>query len=54
MNIRAFTWSATVMAVTAVGAGGVVPAVAQSAAPRTAWGKPDLQGIWDFRTITPL
>jgi len=22
--------------------------------PRTAWGKPDLQGIWDFRTITPL
>ena len=54
MNIRAFTLSATVMAVTAVGAGGVVPAAAQSAAPRTAWGKPDLQGIWDFRTITPL
>ncbi len=24
------------------------------AAPRTAWGEPDLQGIWDFRTITPL
>ncbi len=24
------------------------------AAPRTAWGQPDLQGIWDFRTITPL
>ena len=23
-------------------------------APRTAWGQPDLQGIWDFRTITPL
>jgi hypothetical protein len=21
---------------------------------RTAWGKPDLTGIWDFRTITPL
>ena len=21
---------------------------------RTAWGTPDLQGIWDFRTITPL
>ncbi len=21
---------------------------------RTAWGAPDLQGIWDFRTITPL
>ncbi len=33
---------------------GAAPAVAQSAAPRTAWGQPDLQGIWDFRTITPL
>ena len=23
-------------------------------APRTAWGVPDLRGVWDFRTITPL
>ena len=22
--------------------------------PRTSWGTPDLQGVWDFRTITPL
>ena len=22
--------------------------------PRTAWGHPDLQGVWDFRTITPM
>ena len=22
--------------------------------PRTSWGQPDLQGVWDFRTITPL
>ena len=27
---------------------------AQSKLPRTPDGKPDLQGIWDFRTITPL
>jgi hypothetical protein len=27
---------------------------AQSKGPRTPDGKPDLQGIWDFRTITPL
>ena len=25
-----------------------------SAIPRTPWGRPDLQGIWDFRTMTPL
>jgi hypothetical protein len=37
-----------------------VAAQAQTAAvdtrtpPRTPWGEPDLQGIWDFRTITPL
>ena len=30
-----------------------IPAAAQTA-PRTPWGQPDLQGVWDFRTITPL
>ena len=32
------------------------PVTAQSVGPaqQTAWGQPDLQGIWDFRTITPL
>ena len=25
-----------------------------SAVPQTSWGRPDLQGIWDFRTITPM
>ena len=33
---------------------GAASAVAQTDAPRTAWGQPDLQGVWDFRTITPL
>ena len=37
--------------VAAVGLSG--PAAAQDA-PRTGWGAPDLQGVWDFRTITPL
>ena len=27
---------------------------AQGVVPRTAWGDPDLQGVWDYRTITPL
>lgn len=30
-------------------------ATAQSAeTPRTPWGSPDLQGVWDFRSITPM
>ena len=29
------------------------PAMGQDA-PRTPWGAPDLQGIWDFKTATPL
>ena len=29
-------------------------ATSTGAAPRTAWGQPDLRGVWDFRTITPL
>jgi hypothetical protein len=32
---------------------GVTPA-GQNKVPNTPWGKPDLRGIWDFRTITPL
>ncbi len=28
--------------------------LAQDDAPRTDWGAPNLQGVWDFRTITPL
>ena len=50
---------ATVIAIVSL-APGPVAAQAQTAAadtrttPRTAWGQPDLRGIWDFRTITPL
>jgi hypothetical protein len=39
----------------ALGLWTAAPATAQnSKVPRTAWGKPDLTGVWDFRTITPL
>ena len=32
-----------------------VPGAAQSSeVPRTPWGAPDLQGVWDFRSLTPL
>ena len=36
---------------------GAAPALAQPAGgelPRTAWGDPDLQGVWDFRSLTPM
>ena len=42
-----------VVAAIALAAGTAPPAAAQDG-PRTAWGVPDLQGVWDFRTITPL
>jgi hypothetical protein len=30
------------------------PAAAKKAIPRTPWGHPSIDGIWDFRTVTPL
>ena len=36
------------------GAGSESRADSEWSAPRTAWGVPDLRGVWDFRTITPL
>ena len=50
MSHRCFAVLFSVIVVTALSA---VPAAAQTA-PRTPWGQPDLQGVWDFRTITPL
>jgi hypothetical protein len=45
----------------AAGGAAILVALALSAVPaaqtkvlKTPWGKPDLRGIWDFRTITPL
>ena len=35
-------------------AANAAPASEPAAAPRTSWGDPDLQGVWDYRTITPL
>ena len=36
------------------GTGGAQPATNAVSEARTPWGTPDLQGIWDFRTVTPL
>ena len=46
---------AVVFAVIAVVALMPLFAAAQSTGPlRTSWGAPDLQGVWDYRTLTPL
>ena len=42
-----------------IAVGMLTPAIAAAQSttagpPRTAWGDPDLGGVWDFRTITPL
>ena len=42
-----------VAGILATGAADAQPAEA-GAAPRTAWGAPDLNGVWDFRTLTPF
>ena len=55
MSHRCLVVMFTVIAVVALAP---VFATAQSTStstlPRTAWGAPDLQGVWDFRSITPL
>ena len=32
----------------------VAPVATAQDGPRTAWGAPNLQGVWDFRSITPM
>ncbi len=54
MSHRGIASRSAVAVVVAVVSVGAVPAVAQTDAPRTAWGQPDLQGVWDFRSITPM
>ena len=54
MNHRVPTSLCAVAVVVAVTFLGAVQVAAQSDAPRTVWGQPDLQGVWDFRSITPM
>ena len=54
MSHRVLVFVSAVAVLVALVSLGVALAAAQTTVPRTAWGQPDLQGIWDFRTITPL
>ena len=54
--LLAFVWlqSTTAWAQDRRGAAVAAPSAADWSVPRTAWGAPDLQGVWDYRTMTPL
>ena len=55
MTQKSFVAGSTLFAVAAVMILGPAMAVAQTASvPPTPWGAPDLQGVWDFRTLTPM
>ena len=54
MRRRILLFAAALAVLVAWASPGVAPATAQSDVPPTPWGHPDLQGVWDFRTITPL
>ena len=54
MSQRVLASLSAAIVVVALVSSGAAPAAAQSAPPRTSWGQPDIGGIWDFRTITPL
>ena len=51
--LRLFTVIAVVLVVPAGVVGQTQTAGADSGV-RTSWGAPDLQGVWDFRTLTPM
>ena len=49
-------WRLAVLILLVTASAMTVPAAAQTGLelPRLADGRPDLQGVWDFRTLTPL
>jgi len=60
MRMRVAMWCGVVVTCVAVGASGQTVASDSEAAgntasvPRKPWGSPDLQGIWDLHSITPM
>ena len=54
MSHRYFAALVTAFAIVALMPGLAAAQSENTNLPRTAWGTPDLQGVWDFRSITPM
>ena len=54
MSYRTRTFAVALVAAIAILGLAAAPAGAQTEPPRTAWGAPDLGGVWDFRSITRM
>ncbi len=52
--MTAAPWTTRALLVAVVGLVGFHGLAAAQEPPRTGWGDSDLQGVWDFRTLTPL
>ncbi len=52
--MTAAPWTTRPLLVAVVGLVGFHGLAAAQEPPRTGWGDSDLQGVWDFRTLTPL
>ena len=54
MSHRSLAAVLTVIAAVALSPMFAAAQATNATAPRTPWGAPDLQGVWDFRSITPM
>jgi hypothetical protein len=54
MSSRFIAAALTMVAIVALAPMSEAQSTTATTAPRTPWGQPDLQGVWDFRSITPL
>jgi hypothetical protein len=52
--IAKYMLTCSLVVIAAAAAAAQQPAAGDAAMPRTPWGDPDLQGVWDYWTFTPL